>query len=72
VGDREFMAHWLAGSLNADEHIVADFRGFTGPSRWWDLSPALLMSMVTGVNAWHEYYAPSAGRRPPIGSASGA
>jgi hypothetical protein len=62
VADREFMTQWLAGSLTAGEHIVADFRGFTGPGRCWDLGPTLFLSMLSGINAWHEYYAPSVGR----------
>jgi hypothetical protein len=65
AGERQFMTLWLAGSLSADEQIVADFRGFAGPSRWLDLGPTLLLSMLSGVgtwNAWHDFYGSATGR----------
>ncbi len=67
--DRGFMAQWLATSLETDEHIIAGFRGFTGPSRLWDLGFGIPLSALTGISVWHDYFYGAPRAEPDIAAA---
>lgn len=66
AGEREFLTHWLAGSLGADEHIIAAFRGYTGPSARWDLAAATLVPALTVAAAWHDLFGGPVSVRPDL------
>jgi hypothetical protein len=64
--EREFMTQWLAGSLSADEHIIADLRGIAGPGRRFDLGTVALLALPDVFAAWHDYFYGTAGGRPGL------
>ncbi len=66
AGDRAFMTLWLADSLTADEQIIAELRGLTGPSRVWDLGAIILLSVPSEVSAWHDLFYGAAPGRPDL------
>jgi hypothetical protein len=64
--DRAFMTAWLAGPLTGGDRIVADVRGYTGPSLRWDLALAAPLALAGALEALRNLFGGAPSDKPAL------